>query len=430
MQTRQDFESESITRPSGEAPKTSHRGFLILVVVLVVVVLGSVLFGYMQRQTHDRALAATASEDAGRPLVVNVGRVRSSAAKASIELPGETVALIETPMYARVDGYLKQRNVDIGDRVKKGQLLAEIETPELDQQVAQAQSTLAQSRSTLQQLTAALAVSKSNMNLAKLTADRYKKLVEDGSVAKQDADEKFAQLDVAVANVRQAEENLHAAEGTIGANSAALQRLEQMKSFNRLLAPFDGIITGRSVQSDPGTLVTAGNTTQSRDILRVAQIEKLRIFVNVPQTYAPMIHPGQTGDLIIDEFPGQTFPAKVSRTTNSVDATSRTLLAVLVVDNPTGKLLPGMYAKVRFSLPHEVKVMMLPADALVLKTSGPSAAVVGPDRKIHFHALVLGRDYGAQIEVNSGVEENDAVVLNPTDSIRENVVVDPREQKK
>jgi RND family efflux transporter MFP subunit len=330
-------------------------------------------------------------------------------------------------MYARVDGYLKQRPVDIGDRVKKGDLLVEIDTPDLDQQIAQSQATLAQSKATLQQLNAALAVAKSNAKLADLTAERYKLLLAKDAIAKQDYDDRQAQAEVMQANVKQAEENINAAVSTIAANAANVRRMQELKTYTRLIAPFDGIITYRSDRSDPGTLISAGNTTQSRELIKVSQIDTLRIFVNVPQSYSTLIHDGQTADLIVDEYPGRTFPARVRGTSNAVDPATRSLLAVLLVNNPKGELLPGMYSKVRFALPHTVSVLMLPADALVLKTDGPQAAVVGADHKIHFHRLVVGRDFGSELEVNSGLEEGDAVVLNPTDAIREGVAVEVKE---
>jgi RND family efflux transporter MFP subunit len=233
---------------------------------------------------------------------------------------------------------------------------------------------------------------------------------------------------VAEANVQQAEENINAAQSTIAANDANVHRMQELKLYTRLLAPFDGVITYRSDRSDPGTLISAGNTTQSRELIKVSQIDTLRIFVNVPQSYSTLIHNGQTADLIVDEYPGRIFAATVRGTTNAVDPATRSLLAVLIVNNPKGELLPGMYAKVRFALPHMVSVMMLPADALVLKTAGPEAAVVGADHKVHFHRLVLGRDFGAELEVNSGLEEGDAVVLNPTDAIREGVTVETKDR--
>ncbi len=428
METEHQIDREPVSRPAALAHKHSHTKFIALVVVLGVLLILSVGYGVLRRQTHDQALAASAEDESARAPVVNVGRVRQAGAKSTLELPGDLLARVETPMYARIDGYLKQRPAEIGDHVKKGQLLVEIDTPDLDAQVVQAQATLSQSKATLQQLYAALLVAKSNAKLAATTTERYRILLEQESVAKQDYDNQAAAAEVAQANIKQAEENIHAAESTIAANAANVKRLEELKVYSRLVAPFDGIVTYRSERSDPGTLISAGNTTQSREIIKVSQIDTIRIFVNVPQSYSTLIHPGQTADLIVDEYPGRTFPARVSSTTNSVDPVSRALLAVLVVNNPKGELLPGMYAKVRFALPHTVRVLMLPADALVLKTDGPHAAVVGEDHKVHFHKLVIGRDFGAELEVNAGLNEGDAVVLNPTDAIREGVTVETRDR--
>jgi RND family efflux transporter MFP subunit len=428
METEHQVEQEIRRAATPLGHKKSHGKFIALLVVLGILLVAGVAAGVLKRQTHDRALASSADDDAGRAPVVNVGHVRQAGAKSTIELPGDLVARVETPMYARVDGYLKTRPVDIGDRVKKGDLLVEIDTPDLDAQIAMSQATLAQSKATLQQLNAALAVAKSNAKLAALTAERYKLLLAKDAIAKQDYDDRAAQAEVMDANVQQAEENINAAQSTIAANAANVQRMKELKLYTRLLAPFDGIVTYRSDRSDPGTLISAGNTTQSRELIKISQIDTLRIFVNVPQSYSTLIHDGQMADLIVDEFPGRTFPAKVRGTTNAVDPATRSLLAVLLVNNPKGELLPGMYAKVRFALPHMVSVMMLPADALVLKTDGPQAAVVGADHKIHFHKLVVGRDMGAELEVNAGLEEGDAVVLNPTDAIREGVTVEVKER--
>lgn len=427
METEQQIDRE-LRRAGLHTHKKSHAKFITLLVVLGVLLIASVAFGVLKRQTHDQALAASAEDDSSRAPVVNVGRVRQSGAKSTIEIPGDLLARLDTPMYARVDGYLKYRPVEIGDHVKKGDLLVEIDTPDLDAQLAQSQATLAQSKATLLQLNAALLVAKSNAKLAATTAERYRILLAQESVAKQDYDNQAAAAEVAEANIKQAEENIHAAEATIGANVANVRRMQELKTYAKLVAPYDGVVTYRSMQSDPGTLISSGNTTQSRELIKVSQIDTLRIFVNVPQSYATLIHVGETADLIVDEYPGRTFPARVSSTTNAVDPVSRSLLAVLLVDNPKGELLPGMYTKVRFALPRMVSVLMLPADALVLKTDGPHAAVVGADHKIHFHKVVLGRDFGAELEVNSGLEEGDAVVLNPTDAIREGVTVEAKDR--
>jgi len=237
-------------------------------------------------------------------------------------------------------------------------------------------------------------------------------------------------LEAGQATVQAADENVRAAEATVEANEANLKRLENLKSFDRVVAPYDAVITFRSAQSDVGTLITSGNTSSSREIMRVAQIDILRVFVSVPQSYASLIHTGQPAELIVDELQGRVFRTSVAGTTHSVESNSRTMLAVLLVNNKNEVLLPGMYIKVRFSLPHAVNLLMLPADALVLQSDGPQVAVVGPDRKVHFQKVTLGKDYGAQVEIESGLTAGDMVVLSPTDAVREGVTVEPKERGK
>ncbi len=410
--------------------KKSHAVFLILLVLAGLVLGLGVFYELGQRKTQDKALAASIVQDANRAPVVNVAHTRLAPAQATIELPCQTVAMVETPIYARADGYIRQRPVDIGNRVKKGQLLFEIESPELDQQIEQAKATLAQSRAALQQLRAALVAAQSNEKLAAVTAQRWQKLADQGVFAKQDYDEKAAALELAKANVASAEENIRAAESTINSNDANLKRLIETKSFSRLLAPYDGVITFRSANSDLGTLISAGNTASSRELMRVAQIDVLRVFINVPQAYAPMIHEGLPADLTVDELPGRVFHSKVGGITHSVESNSRSMLAVMLIQNPKEELLPGMYAKAKFGLPHAVRVVMLPADALMLPAEGPRVAIVGDDKKVHFQQITLGRDYGAEVEVLSGLSEGDTVVLNPTDAVREGVAVEPKERAK
>jgi RND family efflux transporter MFP subunit len=410
--------------------KKSHVGFLVLLFIVGAALAGAVVYELGIRKTQDKALASTLTESATRAPVVNVGRVHPAPAQSTIEFPCQTVAMVETPVYARADGYIKARPVDIGDRVKKGDLLFEIETPELDQQMQQAQATLAQSRAALMQFRASLGAAQSNLKLAEVTAKRWKNLTDKGVFARQDLDEKTAALELAQANVKSAEENIRAAESTVTANEANLKRLGEMKVFDRLVAPFDGVITFRSVQSDLGTLITAGNTSSSRELMRVAQINVLRVFVSIPQTYAGLIHDGLAANLVVDELPGRLFRTTVGGITHSVEANSRTMLAVMLVKNDQEALLPGMYAKARFDLPHAVNALMLPADALMLPMEGPQAAVVGTDHKVHFKRVTLGRDYGAEIEVLSGLLDGDLVVLSPTDAVREGVVVEPKQPGK
>ena len=214
----------------------------------------------------------------------------------------------------------------------------------------------------------------------------------------------MAALELSQANVKAAEESINAAQATIVANDANLHRLENLKSFDRIVAPFDGVITYRSQQLDVGTLVTAGNTSSSREMIRVAQIDKLRVYIPIPQTYAEMIHAGVPVDLVVDELPGQVFHTKVDAVTHSVESDSRTMLAMLIVNNAKETLLPGMYAKARFMLPHALNILMLPADALILPKEGPEVAIVGDDHKVHFRKVTIGRDYGAEVEIESGLD--------------------------
>ena len=410
--------------------KKSHAGFLVLLLVAGLALGAAVFYELGIRKTQDKALASTLTESATRAPVVNVGRVHLAPAQTTIEFPCQTVAMVETPVYARADGYIKARPVDIGNRVKKGDLLFEIETPELDQQIEQAQASLAQSKAALMQYRASLGAAQSNLKLAEVTAKRWKNLTDKGVFAKQDLDEKMAALELGQANVRSAEENIRAAESSVTASEANLRRLGDMKVFDRLVAPYDGVITYRSVQSDLGTLITAGNTSSSRELMRVAQINVLRVFVSIPQTYAGFIHDGLPAQLVVDELPGRVFRTTVGGITHSVETNSRTMLAVLLVKNENEALLPGMYAKARFDLPHPLNALMLPADGLMLPTEGPQAAVVGADHKVHFKKVTLGRDYGAEVEVLSGLSDGDLVVLSPTDAVREGVVVEPKQPGK
>jgi RND family efflux transporter MFP subunit len=419
-------DSENKTTPK----KKSHLGFLILMFVAAVALGAGVAYEFSLRKTQERALAASVGEGpASGPPVVNVGRVRLAPSEATVELPGQTMALVETPVFARTDGYIKERHVEMGDHVKKGQMLIELDTPDLDQQIEQARATLAQSRAALAQLQANLQAAQSSLKLAKVTAERTKALTDDGVVSKQDNDTAQAGLENGQANVHAAEESIRAQQQVISANEANLNRLNEQKNFARMEAPFDGVVTYRNTEgSDVGTLVTSGSSTATKEIFRISQLQTLRIFVNVPQSYAPVIRLNQAAQLLVEEFPGRIFPARVTSTTSAVDPTSRTMLTVLEVDNSSGGLLPGMYATVRFRLPHTINVIRVPADALIFRSEATYAAVVDAGHKIQMRKLALGRDYGTEVETTSGLEPSDWVVLNPTDAIRDGVLVDPKQR--
>lgn len=415
--------------PPAPSRRKSHGGLLVLLFVLFLCLAGGIAYELSQRKTEARALAAATDGSGASVPEVEVQAVHTAASDATVEIPGQTMALVETPIYARVDGYIKQRSVEIGDRVKKGQFMLELDTPELDQMIAQARATLAQSKAALAQQQAALQSAQSSLKLSSVTADRYHTLATQGVMSRQDDDTAHAALETGQANVHAAEESVHAQEATITSADANLNRLLEQKKYARIEAPFDGVVTYRDLKSsDVGTLISAGSASSNPEILRVSQIQPLRIFVQVPQSYAPEIRVNQAADLTLDEFAGRTFHARVSSTTDSVDPTTRTMLTILMVDNSGGELLPGMYGKVRFRLPHTVNILRLPAEALMFRSEGPMAAVVGSDHKVNLHKLTLGRDFGPEVEVTAGLAAGDLVVLNPTDAIREGAVVSPRER--
>lgn len=416
--------SESERRSRSPAPQPSRSGLAWLFVVLAVVLIAAIGFGVRPRLAREKALVAASQAVGGERPTVSVAAVGQSPAQTSLELPGDLQALVESAIFARADGYLRRRLVDIGDRVSAGQLLAEIETPELDQQLSQARASLAQSQAALEQTRAALVQSRANLKLAEVTLERWKRLTDSGVFSKQDGDEKQAAFEVGKAQVEAAQANINAAQKTVDANEANLRRLEELKSFARVTAPFDGLITYRVI--DVGTLINAGNAGPEREIFRIAQIQTMRIFVNVPQTYAGLVRAGQTAELRVQELPGQVFSATVKGTTNSVDTSARTMLAVLQTSNQRGVLLPGMYAQVKFSFPGNKSALLIPGDSLMLGREGPRVAVVGPDHLVHMRQIHISHDYGAQLEVDSGVAPGELVVVNPSDQVRENAPVEIR----
>ena len=413
--------------------KRSHHGFLVLVLLIAVALAAGIAYEVSQRKASQQALSAESAnqtEDAATP-AVTVTRVRIAPSDATVEIPGQTAALQETPVYTRTDGYLKQRYVEIGQKVKKGDVLVELDTPDLDQQIDQARATLAQSKAALAQFQANAQAMESTSKLAQLTAGRTKSLFDQGVLARQDSDNATAAADTAAANFHAAQENVNAQNSVIAANDANIRRLIEQKKYARLEAPFDGVVTYRNpMASDVGTLITSGSGTNVREVVRVSQIQKLLVNVSVPQNYAPLIHEGQTASLQLQEFPGRIFPARVQNTGSSLDPATRTMQTLLLVDNSQEVLLPGMYVTVRFALPHRVNVLRLPSEALMVGTEGSRAAVVGDDGKVHLRKITLGRDYGNEVEVTSGLLESDRVVLNPGDNIREGVTVEAKERSR
>jgi RND family efflux transporter MFP subunit len=396
----------------------------LVVVAIAIVVLSALLaLGYWPRATRARQLAAAAQANQRSLPAVTVAPVKEAPAEVEISLPGNVQAETETPVFARADGYIRRRVADIGDRVKAGQLLAEIDSPELNQQIRGAQAAVKRSQSALRQAEAALGQARANLGLAEVTAKRWQTLVNKGVLSKQDGDEKQSAFEARRADVAAAEANVQAARENIAANEATLQRLLELQAFRQVRAPFAGVITARNVEV--GTLVSAGSSTSIREMFRLAQVHTLRVFVNVPQSEAPAVRPGLACILEVEEYRGRRFPGKVSRTANALDAASRTLLTEVQTPNPDGALLPGMYATVHFLLRRQNPPLSIPSAAFRNTDKGPVAAVLGEGSTIRFVPVRLGRDYGAQIEVIEGLRLGQKVVTNLTDEVREGATVRP-----
>jgi len=319
-----------------------------------------------------------------------------------IVLPGNMQAYTLAPIYARTTGYVKSWLHDIGSHVRKGELLAVIETPELDQQLAQAK--------------ADLATVESNAALAKVTADRYRGLIGQNAVSQQDTDNAISQLVARTTEVNSAQANV--------------QRLEELQSFERIEAPFDGVITARNL--DVGQLVTsAGSTTTpgagmvstSKEIFDVSAIRTLRVFINVPQIYAPDAKNGVTATLTLPQFPGRVFHGKLVRSSGAVDSTTRTLLAEVDVDNRSGELLPGSYTEVHLNVSSNVPALIVPIGSLILQSDGLHIATVDATQHIHIVRVTAGRDSGATMEILGGLARGEAVVANPPDSLTDGELV-------
>jgi RND family efflux transporter MFP subunit len=386
--------------------------------VTVFIVL-AFLAGYIplhRRQTLIRAEALEQQQALPRMEVIQVGL---SSPKSELQLPGNIQAITEAPILARANGYIKQRMADIGDRVRAGQPLAEIEAPEVDQQVRQAKADLEQAKAALEQSLASYEQGKSNLELARVTAQRWNTLAAEGIVPKQENDQYQAQFQAQTAGVQALEKAIAAQRSNVAAAEANLAALDTTQSYRVVKAPFEGIVTLRNV--DVGTLVNAGSTL----LFRVAQTGTLRTYVNVPQTNADSIRVGQRAALTVSTLPGRHFGGTVARTANALDPASRTMLVEVRVPNPDGALLPGMYAQVDLSSPRANPPLLIPGDALIVRAEGTEVALVRPDHTVHFQKIEVGRDYGDKLEVVGGLELGDTLIANPSDAVLEGTRVEP-----
>jgi RND family efflux transporter MFP subunit len=386
LQDESKYEGE---RPgTGRGPGALLRWFLIIFVIFAI--LG--IYAVSQRLSEHKALAQLTEQTAvpfvsvihGTPIDTN----------SEMVLPGSLKPDVESPIYARTNGYLKKWYKDIGSHVEKGEILAEIDTPEIDQQLAQAR--------------AELVTAQANLNLSKLTATRYQELIKTDSVSRQDLDNANGDFAAKQAMVQSADANV--------------KRLEELESFKRVYAPFTGIITQRNV--DPGTLINAGNGgSATKEMFDLAQIDPMRVFVAVPQSYSPSIHTGLKACLSLTELAQKNFCGQVVRTANSIDPGTRTLLTEVDVPNPSGTLLPGAYAEVHFDVKVVAQRLSLPINAILFRPDGSMVAVVGQDNRINLKKVAIGRDFGNALEIIEGVDPADRIVINPPDALEQGEVV-------
>ena len=368
-------------------PARARRRAYLVVIVLAILFAVIAAVGISNRVADRRALAKE-TEVSAIP-TVSVIRPEPEAPQQELVLPSTLQAYIESPIFARTNGYLGRWFKDIGSRVRKGDLLAEIETPEIDQELMQARAARNQADAQLK--------------LAQSSAKRWENLQKMDAVSQQETDERASSF-------AQGEANLAAAEANV-------RRLEQLESFKRLYAPFSGVVTKRNI--DVGALVNAGNSGANQELFVVAQTDPIRIYVDVPETFSPSIRPGVHADIQIPELMGEHFTGKVVRTAEAIDPTTRTLRTEIDVPNPKSRLLPGSYAQVHFALKQQVRRFTLPVNALLFRAEGPRAAVVTAGKKIQLKPVVIGRDFGTTVEILSGVEPADSVVLDPGDSLED-----------
>jgi RND family efflux transporter MFP subunit len=378
----------------GHAQKKGGRLFIILFLVVIVLVAFGALTLF-QRRAQYQALAKE-TEVLAIPTVAVVHPATESA-EEDLVLPGTMQAYVESPIYARTSGYLKKWYRDIGSRVRQGELLADIDTPEVDQQLMQARADLNTARA--------------NAHLSEITATRYAELIKTDGVSKQEVDNATGDFEAKKAIVQSSEANV--------------RRLEELESFKHIYAPFSGIITRRNV--DTGTLINAGNGGASQQLFFLAQTDPLRVYVSVPETYAPSIHAGLSAYLELTQYPGQKFLGKVVRTAEAIDTGTRTLLTEVDVPNHDGALLPGGYAQAHLQVKVTGSRLVVPVNALLFRSEGLRAVAVDANHRTHLKQLTIGRDYGTTLEVLQGLDASDWIVLNPADSLEEGQEVHVKE---
>ena len=361
-------------------------GFWTGIIVAGLLLAAIIVYGIHARSAADQTLVVE-NKSESIPDVKVVHPVRGGSS-GTLALPGNTQPYVDTPIYSRTNGYLQKWFFDIGAHVKKGQLMATIETPELDQQLQVAQADLKSAQA--------------NLDLANITSTRYQNLLKSNSVSKQETDEAMG--------------NAASKQAALEASMAGVRRLQQLQSFERVYAPFDGIVTARN--TDIGDLITGGSASGSsaKQLFHLAAINQLRVFVSVPEIYSDLVRDGGPATLTLDEYPGQTFAGRITRNSGAIDPASRTLNVEVDVPNRNGKLLPGAYATVHFNIPTTGGSMTIPSNTLIFRAQGMQVGVVRNNR-VQLVPVKIAQDHGASVEVASGLSPDDAIIVDPSDSL-------------
>lgn len=403
--------------------KTTASGVMVRLAGTGALIIALVALGTVPRLARQReALAAVRESPVTHPIVTTI-HPKVGEPTSGLLLPGNIEPLYSAAVYARTEGYLERRNVDIGSRVKVGEVLAVISSPEVDQQLLQARATLAQSEASLQQAKATVEQAKANAELSRLTMKRDLPLGQQHAISQQIVDEAVQANNARVADVAAAEANITAAQANVTANRANVARLLQMQSFEQVVAPFDGVITARNVER--GDLVSTGSAAPGKPLFNIAQSGTLRIQIDVPQSEAVNIEDGQKVSIDVKERLGREYTGTVVRSAGSLDSAARTMLTEVQIDNRDGSLLPGMYAQVTFTLSEPRTSLMIPTSSLVIDHSGMHVVAV-QDNKVRFVPVVIGRDMGTQVEILRGIQNSDTLVASPSDLLRDGQNVEVR----
>jgi RND family efflux transporter MFP subunit len=374
--------------PSQNRPRSKRP---VIIGVILVLGIGLAVFKGIHSRVEAEEQLHSVARASSIPFV-DVVYPKGNSEAEEVELPGNTQAFTDTPIYARTSGYVQHWYVDIGAHVKQGQLLAVIETPELDQQLAQAKAELKNAQA--------------NLQISQITATRWQKLIKTNSVSQQETD--------------QAISDLGSKQALVDSNKANVDRLEQLQAFERITAPFDGVITARN--TDIGALIQAGDNTGPKELFHLAAVQKLRVYIPVPEVYASSIKTGEEVPVTLDAFPGEKFTGTLVRNADAIDSNSRTLNVEVDVANPSGRLMPGAYAFVHLKVPASTGAVSVPSNVLLFRSEGLRAGVVR-NGHIQLTPITIGQDYGASVEVLSGLSAQDAVIVNPSDSLANGAAV-------